>query len=491
VSMRKGVAWNLSGTVTATLVQFAAVPVLVHQLGPRGMGVLAFSWLVTAFAGALEMGLAPALSGELARRRNEPGAPPPDRRLVRAFETPSWIIAAIIAVVMAVSGGWVAQHWLSLGAAETSLHQAVRMMGLVACLTLPMSMYVNGLLGIERYRSANVTRILTAVAQHGGGALAVVWFRDPRAWLVTAIVAQALGVLLSRTLLLRSLVPGRGIDWAGLHARRVFAGGLGGIGLLSALISSLDRLVVSRLLSLEAFAAYSLAAMVGNGFRLLATPVFGVLYPRLTTLMAAGDRPAATRLYLAASRWMAVFFAPAVAVVALAALPVLDVWCRNHELARLAAPAAGLLAAGSALNALMTVPYALQLSVRWTRPGLFSATASLFITAAVLAICAPRFGAVGAAMAWPVTNLVVLAAIVPMTHRHVLQGLALAWHRAVLGPILATIVVAVAAVVFLPWLRSSVAGAALLGTACFAASAAVAWRHGRHDPQEPVSESAT
>ena len=489
--MRKGVAWNLAGTVTATLVQFAAVPVLVHQLGSRGMGVLAFSWLVTAIAGALEMGLSPALSGELARRRTEPGAPPADRRLVRAFEIPSWLIAAIIALVMAVSGGWIAQHWLSLGAAETGLHQAVRMMGLVACLTLPMSMYVNGLLGVERYQSANVTRILTAVAQHGGGALAVVWFRDPRAWLLTAILAQAMGVLLGRTLLLRCLAPGRGIDWAGLHARRVFAGGLGGIGLLSALISSLDRMVVSRLLSLEAFAAYSLAAMVGNGFRLLATPVFGVLYPRLTTLMAAGDRQAATRLYLTASRWMAVCFAPAVAVVALAAQPVLQMWCRNHELARLAAPAAGLLAAGSALNALMTAPYALQLSVRWTKPGLLSATASLVITAVVLAVFAPRLGAVGAALAWPVSNLVVLAVVVPVTHRHVLPGVTPAWLRAAIGPILVTLLVAVSAVAMLPGLRSSVAGAALLGTACLAASATLAWQHGRQDAQRVALERAT
>ncbi len=489
--MRTGVAWNLAGTVTATLCQFAAIPVLVQQLGSRGMGVVAFSWLVTAIAGALEMGLAPALSGELARRRNEPGAFPADRRLVRAFEAPSWVIATVIAVAMAVSGAWIAQHWLSLDAAQAGPRQAVSMMGLVACLSLPMSLYVNGLLGIERYRSANLTRILTAVAQYGGGALVVLWFPDPRAWLITAIVAQGAGVLLGRTLLLRALVPGRGIDWAGLHARRVFAGGLGGIGLLSALIASLDRVVVSKLLSLEAFAAYSLAAMVGNGFRLLATPVFGALYPRLTTLMAAGDPQAATRLYLMASRWMAAVFAPAVAVVVLAAQPLLELWCRNPELARLAAPAAGLLAAGSALNALMTAPYALQLSVRWTKPGLLSAGASLLITAVVLAAFAPTLGAVGAAMAWPVANLVVLAVVVPATHRHVLQGVSLAWHRAVIGPIAMTLLVAVPAGVLLPWLRSSVAGAVILGTVCLAASATLAWHHGRPDRREIISESAT
>jgi O-antigen/teichoic acid export membrane protein len=240
--MRKGVAWNLAGTVTATPCQFAAIPILVHQLGSRGMGMLAFSWLVTAISGALEMGLSPALSGELARRRNEPSAPPADRRLVRAFEIPSWFIAALIALGVAISGGWIARHWLSLDAAETGLQQAVRMMGLIACLSLPISMYVNGLLGVERYRSANVTRILTEVAQYGGGALAVVWFQDLRAWLLTAFLAQAMRVLLGRTLLIRSLAPGRGIDWAGLHARRVFAGGLGGICLLSTLISSLDRM---------------------------------------------------------------------------------------------------------------------------------------------------------------------------------------------------------------------------------------------------------
>ena len=486
-----GVAWNLAGMVTATLCQFAAIPVLVHQLGSRGMGVVAFSWLVTAIAGALEMGLAPAFSGELARRRNEPGAFPADRRLMRAFEIPSWVIATIIAVAMAISGAWVAQHWLSLDAADAGSRQAVSMMGLVACLTLPMSMYVNGLLGIERYRSANLTRILTAVAQHGGGALVVLWLPDPRAWLITAIVAQGAGVLLGRTLLLHSLVPGRGIDWAGLHARWVFAGGLGGIGLLSALIASLDKVVVSRLLSLEAFAAYSLAAMVGNGFRLLATPVFGALYPRLTTLMAAGDQQAAMRLYLTVSRWMAAFLAPAVAVVALAAQPLLEVWCRNHELARLAAPAAGLLAAGSALNALLTAPYALQLSVRWTKPGLISAGASLLITAVVLAVCAPTFGAVGAALAWPVANLVVLAVVVPVTQRHVLQDVSLNWHRAVIGPILVTLLVAVPAGVILPWLRSGVAGAVILGTVCLAASATLAWHHGRQDLPGMVSESAT
>jgi hypothetical protein len=87
-----------------------------------------------------------------------------------------------------------------------------------------------------------VTRILTAVAQYGGGALAGGWFQDLRAWLLTAFLAQAMRVLLGRTLLIRSLAPGRGIDWAGLHARRVFAGGLGGICLLSTLISSLDRM---------------------------------------------------------------------------------------------------------------------------------------------------------------------------------------------------------------------------------------------------------
>lgn len=489
--MLKGVGWNLAGTAMATLCQFAAIPILVQQLGKRGLGVVAFSWLVTAIAGALELGLAPALSGELARRRSEPGAAPPDRRLMRAFETISWAIAALLAVTLGLGGPWIAQHWLSLGATEVGARQAASMMGLLAGLTLPVSLYINGLLGIERYKSANLTRIVVAVAQHGGGALVVLWVPDPRAWLITAIVAQAAGVLIGRTALRRALAPGRGVDWAGLHARRELAGGLGGIGLLSALIASLDRVVVSRLLSLEAFAAYSLAALVGNGFRLLATPVFGALYPRLTALMAAGDAQAVKRLYLTASRWMAAVLAPAVAVLGLAALPLLEMWCGNHDLAMLAAPAAGLLAAGSALNAIMTAPYALQLSVRWTQPGLLSAGASLIITSVILAACAPPLGAVGAALAWPAANLAVAGFVIPMTHRRVLPGASPAWARAVLGPIAVTALVAFAAGSAMPWLRSSVVGAVILGTLCLVASASLAWHDERRGPRGNTSERGT
>jgi hypothetical protein len=188
---------------------------------------------------------------------------------------------------------------------------------------------------------------------------------------------------------------------------------------------------------------------------------------------------------------MAALFAPAVAVLALAAQPLLEAWCGNRELARWAAAPAGLLAGGSAINALMTAPYALQLSVRWTKPGLLGAAASLVITALVLAVCAPRFGAVGAALAWPVANLLVLAVVVPVTHRHVLGNAAVGWHRAVGGPILATLLVTVSAGFLLPGSRSSVAGAVTLGTVAVVASAAVAWHQGRRDQRGSVSGTAS
>ncbi|WP_028325251.1 lipopolysaccharide biosynthesis protein [Desulfatirhabdium butyrativorans] len=194
--IQRGVTWNLSGTLVSVLCQFAAIPILVNQLGPKGMGVIAFSWLVTAIIGALEMGLAPALSGELARRRGEAGAQSADRRLVRAFEVPCWTIALTITVVMAISGAWIVRHWLSQEEADAGMQLAVRMMGLVAGLTLPMALYVNGLLGIEAHRSANLTRILTSLAVHGGGALVVLWHPSPRAWLLMAIIAQMFGVLI-------------------------------------------------------------------------------------------------------------------------------------------------------------------------------------------------------------------------------------------------------------------------------------------------------
>ena len=60
---------------------------------------------------------------------------------------------------------------------------------------------------------------------------------------------------------------------------KAFAGGMAAVALLSLLLTQMDKILLSRLLSLEAFARYSLAAVLANGLAVITAPIATVLIP--------------------------------------------------------------------------------------------------------------------------------------------------------------------------------------------------------------------
>ena len=64
---------------------------------------------------------------------------------------------------------------------------------------------------------------------------------------------------------------------------------MSGIAITGAVLMHLDKLILSRLLPLEIFGHYSVAATVARGLYVLITPVFSAYFPRLSSLAAQHD----------------------------------------------------------------------------------------------------------------------------------------------------------------------------------------------------------
>jgi len=444
--------------------------VLVVHLGAHGTGIIALAWLVTALTGILELGLAPALSAELSRRTAVAGAARPGLSLLRAFELPCWATAAVVALGLAYAGPLVAESWIPEGAGDVELARCMRLMGIGAGLSLVINLYVSSLLGLGRQAAANAVRVIASVGQHVVGVTAVVVTGGgAEVWLIAAAIGSLAAASIGRILIVRHHVVDAGIDWSSLMAAGVFIRGMGLIGLLSVALGCLDRVLISPRLPLRDFAAYTLAVMAGSGFRLISAALFGVIFPRLTALAANGDESAQSRLYLRSSRWLASIFAPAVAVVVIAGESVLIWWCRDADLGHRAAIVVGLLAAGSAINGLLSIPCALQLAHRRTSLTVGSAIAALAGMTVIIVYLAPEWGSAGVAVAWPVVHIAVVACVVPLTHRRILRGLSESWFVAVGVPIIATALTATACA-SLPLLRTSIAGGVATGAICMLAA---------------------
>jgi hypothetical protein len=87
----------------------------------------------------------------------------------------------------------------------------------------------------------------------------------------------------------------------------------------------------------------------------------------------------------------------------------------------------------------------LQLSHGWTSIGLFITILLIITLVPVIYVLTTHYGAVGAASAWVILNVIYMIIGIPLTHRRLLKGEAWLWFRKDIIPPLLTVLVVVSA----------------------------------------------
>jgi O-antigen/teichoic acid export membrane protein len=423
---------TIGGSGVAALMQVAFVPVYIHVLGMEAWGLVGFYLTLQAALQVLDFGLSPTVSRELARFSAQPDKAADARDLVRTLEVGYWAIGLAIGLAVTLAAPWLALHWLRPASLPTKVVvQGVTLAGVVLALQWPLSFYQGGLVGLQRQVALSVLQVSIATLR-ATGAVAVLWFVSPTilAYLIWQAVVGAIHVTVTTGLLWRSLpaAPAKPTVRLGL-VRQVarFAAGMTGIGVSALLLTQADKLVLSRLVPLDTFGQYILAGTVAAGLTIVITPIFNIVFPHLSMLAGSVTSSALAVHYHRASQAMAVLLTPLALLIVFFADDLLRLWTGNATLAAQVAPMARLLVAGTALNGLMHLPYALQLAHGWTGIGLRINLLLIVMLVPAVAVAALRFGAVGAAATWCGLNILYMVVAVPLTHRRLVRGHAGRW----------------------------------------------------------------
>ncbi len=428
--------------------QLAFIPLYIKFMGIESYGLIGFYVTLQATLQILDFGLSPTMNRQMARYSVQAEKADEARDLVRTLEWGYWAIGIALGSAMMAAAPFIAAHWIKSGALPINVvHRAVLIMGVLAVLQWPLSFYQGGLMGLQRQVLSNGLKIAMTTLG-GGGAVLILWLVSPTitAFFSWQVFTGALYITLIAIFFWRSLPSSpRAPRFDPSLIRNVsrFAVGMTGITLSTVLLTQMDKVILSKLLSLDMFGYYILAGVVGNGLYVLITPVFDTIFPRFSALAAIGDEEALRSLYHRSSQLMAVLILPVASVVALFAFDILLVWTGNAEAARNAAPIAGVLVIGTALNGLMNVPYALQLAHGWTSIGLRINTVFVMTLLPAIVFMATHFGAVGAATVWVALNAIYMVVGVPLTHRRLLKGEARRWFTEDVGlPLVGAVLVA-------------------------------------------------
>ena len=438
---------NFAGVGWSALVQLACIPLYIKFLGIEAYGLIGFYLVLTAMVQVLDLGLSGTMFREMARYSVQPEKAAEARDLVRTLEAGYWFIGIAIGAVIFAAAPLIAADWIKAGPIPVrDVEHTLMLMGVLTAIQWPLTLYQGGLLGLGRQVLCNGLNISMSTLSNGGAVL-ILWRVSPtiQAFFLWLIAVNAVRALLVAVFLWKSLPPAtRSARFEMVQVRNIwrFAAGMSGITICCLILTQSDKVILSRLLSLKLFGYYTLAGRFGVALTMIITAVWNTMFPRFSALVAEGNEESLTRLYHYFNQLLAVLILPFTCVVALFSTEILQLWTRNSEIAHNAGPIASLLVAGTALNGLTNLPYALQLAHGWTSIGLRINILNTVMLVPAIWILALHYGPVGAASVWIAVNGIYLAIAVPLTHRRFLKGEARRWLGEISLPLVPVLLIA-------------------------------------------------
>jgi O-antigen/teichoic acid export membrane protein len=170
-------------------------------------------------------------------------------------------------------------------------------------------------------------------------------------------------------------------------------------------MSQADKMILSRLVSLEAFGFYMLSWTVVLGFSRVATPLIQAFSPKFTELVSIGDDIGLANQVRLASQLMSVLIIPPAALIMFLAKPLLFAWLGNEVASESAAPVLVIMVVGTLFSSCSFPALSVLYSRKRLRPVVVVNLICLVILLPLMILAVIYFGTMGAAFIWGIYGL--------------------------------------------------------------------------------------
>ena len=409
MTLRKNILANYLGAGALVLAPILALPWYLEVLGPRQFGLIGFIVVLQAVLGLVDAGMSQALVREITVRLDlAEGGRRSTAFLLFGFERLYWLFAICVGCITLLLADPIATHWLNLqGLPVSSGRYAIYGAAAIFAAQFPGSVYRSLLIGAQAQVTLNIVMLGSALARHVGGVIVVlVWQTLPAYLIWHASMA-----------LLETLVRGR-TAWSVLKVKRYqvkweiaelrpawrLVVSLSGATWLGALTVQMDKIILSRMVTIEQFGYYTIAATVAAGMLQLVYPLVQAVLPRAIQLRA---NPAALRsLCIKLARLIGMLVGLGALIFLAAGEWLLDGWLRNREAVAVVFPLLAVLFVGTGLNAFYNVGY-INWIVHEKIRRVFQVNAlALVLSVALIPPLVTWQGTIGAAFGWLAINLI-------------------------------------------------------------------------------------
>ena len=405
MSLKKNILANLGGKIWTLIIAFVSLPLYIRFSGIEGYGLIGFYSTLFATLYLFEFGISTTVNREIAKTLHIAEQFDDTRDLIRSFEVIYWSVGIILAIGIFFLAPFIAERWLRNEYIENEVViNSIILMGATIAFQWPVSLYSGGLMGLERQDILNILfsgfNTLKAIIS-----ILVLYFipSDFIAFFIFQFIITVIYAVVILIVFWRIVPNGtRSPRFNPYALRKVwnFTIGVGATGIVTFLLSNLDKILLSNILTLTDFGYYNIANQVNIATRISSGAVFQAIFPRFSKLYVEQDYRKIVRLYHEGSQFISLIVFPVSVTFSFFSYEILYCWMQSKDIAESSAMIASILVAGSAFNAILGIPYDMTVAYGWSMFGLYQNIISVFIIVPLMLLLVSSYGATGAAMSW-------------------------------------------------------------------------------------------
>lgn len=430
--MKIALAGSLSAQVYNALAGVLVMPVYLRLMGDEAFGLIGVYFVLQALLQLLDFGITPTLARDVSLVSAGQRSPLQMWLHLRSIEFLFAFIAILLLVCAYFYRDWLAASWLNAEQLPVDLvGKCLFWMAAASLLRWVSGIYRGSLCGLEMHGYVNVLTILFTSLRF----LLVIPFlyyvdSGPLAFFVYQCAVSVGELLVFRIVGYRHLPRRTEIRrvrlqdlWEPLQLAKQ-------IGILSAiwiLLTQLDKFILSRTMSLEEFGGFSLATMAAGVFFLGLPTLNQVVQPRMTILVAQGQRGELVRLYRLTGQILAALLSTVGGALALNAEPVLALWTQDPWLAGEISDILVWYTCANVLAVMILPSFLLQFAHGDVGLHIKGNLLAVALQLPIIALAAIYSGPVAVAQSVVIVRLLMLLLLVPKVHHRFLPECTYRW----------------------------------------------------------------
>jgi O-antigen/teichoic acid export membrane protein len=207
-----------------------------------------------------------------------------------------------------------------------------------------------------------------------------------------------------------------------------FATGMLGISITAMILSNLDKIILSKMLTLEDFGYYSISCTLGFLIYQIIGPFTQSYFPKFSSLISSENNKNLKIVYHQACQLVSVLVIPVTFILVFFSKELIFIWSGDVILSEKTWLMTSVFAFGTGVNGLMNIPHMLTLAYGWTKLGFHVNIIFVVITIPLLYFLVLNFGSLGGALSWSIINILYFSFVPHIIHRRILKNELSKWY---------------------------------------------------------------